>query len=323
MGIFEKSVVGIEFDSTEIRAIHLKGTPGKPRLVTYGRMQLQEGAVKDGKVQSPWLLSEAISNMWEKYGIKCRNVILGINNQDIIVRFAAFPKVPEDKIDNMIRFQSENYIPIPIEETELDYAVLGEDISVAPLQLKVLLVAARKQMLFDYINAMNKARLNVIDIGVSMLSLERLIPISLKNVPLIIVNLSNDFGNIVISDGKKLGFARTFSYNTVVIEAIKNCKIDEKMLETFCEFIAGEIRSSVFYYQNQYPNVNIQEIAITGGLSRINGFTQRLKENLEINVYSFDGLEGFDTNNSKNNTDLFFSADFAVCASLALRGLEE
>jgi len=222
MGIFEKSVVGIEFDSTEIRAIHLKGTPGKPRLVTYGRMQLQEGAVKDGKVQSPWLLSEAISNMWEKYGIKCRNVILGINNQDIIVRFAAFPKVPEDKIDNMIRFQSENYIPIPIEETELDYAVLGEDISVAPLQLKVLLVAARKQMLFDYINAMNKARLNVIDIGVSMLSLERLIPISLKNVPLIIVNLSNDFGNIVISDGKKLGFARTFSYNTVVIEAIKN-----------------------------------------------------------------------------------------------------
>jgi len=95
------------------------------------------------------------------------------------------------------------------------------------------------------------------------------------------------------------------------------------MVETFCEFIAGEIRSSVFYYQNQYPNVNIQEIAITGGLSRINGFTQRLKENLEINVYSFDGLEGFDTNNSKNNTDLFFSADFAVCASLALRGLEE
>ena len=48
MGIFKKSVVGIEIDTTEIRAVNLEGTSDKPRLISYGRQPLNNGIVKDG-----------------------------------------------------------------------------------------------------------------------------------------------------------------------------------------------------------------------------------------------------------------------------------
>lgn len=332
MSIFRKSIVGMEIDSTEIRVVNLQGASDKPMLVTCGRMSLQKGVVKDGRVQNPKLLYKAILQLWEKNNIKCRNVILGLNNQDIIVRFAVFPKVPEDRIDSLIRFQSEDYIPIPLEEIELDYAILGEDSTVQPALFRVLLVAARKEMLFDYISVLQEAKLNVIDIGASMLSLEAIIPNTLKNVPLAIINLSNDAGSIVINDGKEPGFARIFSYNTVIHEIIKEhldnkssseYKMEENKVEALCEYIAEEIRSSVLYYQNQQPDVNLNSFAITGGISCIIGLAKKLTDKLEADVSMFGYLDDINLNYSQNDRSQPYGPDFAVCTSLALRGLEE
>ena len=334
MGIFTKSVVGLEIDSTEIRAVNLEGTPDKPKLISYGRQPLVERIIKDANILEPKLLIEAIIKLWDNNNIKSRDVVLGINNQDVIIRFALIPKVPDNKIKDLIRFQSEDYIPIPIDELELDYAVLGDDNSVDSPQTRVLLVAARKKMLFEYINIMERARLNVLDICESMLTLNRLIPKSLKSSPLVLVNLSNDIGSIVIGDGKEPGFARTFQYNNIVKNVIidylvsnfsSEYIIDDNKLTGFCNFIAGEIRSSVLYYQNLHPDIYVQNVAITGGISQTKGLTQQLSSLLGINVTLFGCLkDGKEINQSyKNHTNKTFSApDFAVCTSLALRGLE-
>jgi type IV pilus assembly protein PilM len=327
MGIFKKSVVGIEIDTTEIRAVNLEGTSDKPRLISYGRQPLNNGIVKDGNILEPKLLVEAIIKLWETNNIRSRDIVLGINNQDVILRFASIPKVPENKIKDLIRFQSEDYIPIPLNEIELDYSVLGDDNSVEPPQTRVLLVAARKKMLFNYINIMQQARLNVLDIGVSMLSLNRLVPKALSDSPLAVINLSNGIGSIVIGDGKEPGFARTFPYNNAMREAIREYLsssastrylMGETKLATISSFLANEISSSVIYYQNKHSDVSVQNLAITGGISQTKGLIQHLGSLLGINVALFGHLE----NGEGNNDNAFSAPDFAVCTSLALRGLE-
>lgn len=327
MGIFKKSVVGIEIDTTEIRAVNLSGSSDKPQLLSYGRQSLKKGIVKDGAVLEPKMLVEAIIGLWETNNIRSRDIILGINNQDVIIRFASIPKVPDNKIGDLIRFQSEEYIPIPFNDIELDYSVLGDDNSIEPPQTRVLLVASRKKILFEYINIIQQARLNVLDIGVSMLSLNRLIPNALNSLPLAVVNLSNDSGSIVIGDGKELGFARTFQYDNAMKDAISEYLssnssseiiMDESKLANVCNFIAGEVRSSVIYYQNQHPDISVQNLAITGGITQANGLILQLSALLGINVTLFGYLKNGEGSNDKS----FYAPGFAVCTSLALRGLE-
>ena len=330
MGVFKKSSVGLEIDSKEIRAVHVTGKPERPYLCTFARFPLNEGIVKDGKVLKENELGVALSTMWARENIKGRDVILGVNNQDIIVRFANFVKVPKDKLDNLIRFQAQEHIPIPIEEVELDYSVIGEESSDEGTFLKILLVAGKKKMLFDFIASLKAAKLNIVDIGASMLSISGILPREICDLPIAVVNLSNDFGNIIILNNGEPGMARTINYHKDIISVVKELNeknpdigydIDDTRMDSICAILASEIRSSVLYFHNQNSNAIFCDIILTGKLSKIKCLAERLKQLTETNVRVVSYNE---SRINLTGVDAFsgHEPDFAICTNLAIRGLE-
>ena len=330
VGVFKKSSVGLEIDSKEIRAVHVTGKPERPYLCTFARFPLNEGIVKDGKVLKENELGVALSTMWARENIKCRDVILGVNNQDIIVRFANFIKVPKDKLDNLIRFQAQEHIPIPIEEVELDYTVIREESNDEGTFLKILLVAGKKRMLFDFIASFKAAKLNIVDIGASMLSVTRLVPKGIYDLPVAVVNLSNDFGNIIILNNGEIGMARTINYNKDIVSIVKELNenkfefgytIENSLLDSICATLADEIRSSVLYYQNQNSNTIFRDIILTGNLARIKNLTERLKQLINANVMIVSQKES-GINLTGLNLASYQEPDYAICTNLAIRGLE-
>ncbi|NLN65850.1 MAG: pilus assembly protein PilM [Clostridiaceae bacterium] len=330
MKLFKRSSIGMEIDSKEIRIVHLKGLPEKPVLCTFAQTSLPEGVVRDGKVYDPERLGRAIAELWEREKIKCRDVILGVNNQDVIIRFAVVPELPKDKLYNLIHFQSMDYIPVPIDEIELDYEVIGHINQESGRQLKLLLVAGRKRMLFDYIKALEAARLNILDISVSMLAMTRIIPNDLRDKPVVLINLSYDFGNIVIMNGNEPGMARTFAYPSGLrpyLSAISGLKGDERVqsheeaVGKISSFIDVEVRSSVQYYKNQYPDLSFQNILVTGTLSKAQGLIHRLRNSVETDISPL-GLSRLENHVLQSTDGAFSSSDYTVCLSLALCGLE-
>lgn len=326
MGIFSRSAVGVEIDSREIRIVHMQGKPERAVMCALARFPLKEGVVMDGKAIKTEELGNALSELWVKAGIKCRDIILGINNQEIIVRFATLPKVPLDKLDNLIRLQSMDYIPIQPEEIELDYTITGETKNEAGSFYKVVLVAGRKKMLFQYIKAFQKAHLNISDITSSMLTLNRLIPKKMLGQPLVIVNLSADFGNIVILDRNEIVIARTFGYphgfrlpESQLLSGSDFTGIPE-VPEVLCNFLAEEIRTSVRYYRNQNAEADFQHFAFTGCISTMEGLVPKMKQLMETNVFLLE-LKELGINQSANSSDIATS-DFSICTCLGISGLE-
>lgn len=328
MKLFSHSAVGMEIDSEEIRIIQMEGKPERPVMKVFARLPLKRGIVEEGRAVKAEELGSALSELWSKAGVGCRDVVLGINNQDIIVRFATLPKVPLDKLDNLIRFQSIDYIPIPVEEIELDYTITGELKNEAGSFYKVLLVAGRKKMLFQFLNAFQKAKLNISDITASMLSMNRLIPKELQGKPLAMMNLSNDFGNIVIMDRGEIGIARTFKYPGEFNPSRPEAAIANgdytpvrQIPDEFCSFLAEEIRSSVRYYRNQNPEADFQHFAFTGCVSRTNGMIPKMKQLLESNVFLLD-LKQLGGNLANDANGMIVASDYSICACLAIHGLE-
>jgi type IV pilus assembly protein PilM len=220
MSLFKvKSAVGLEMDAYEVRAAEVGGTAVKPSLLGLGRAYLPEGVVKDGKVVRPDLLGGIISRLWTDARFKSRNVILGVSNQDVLIRTALIPRCPPDKLDSAIRFQAQDFLPVSINDVELDYIVLDDMAKTQAETIRVLLVAGRRGMLNGFLQAVGAAGLKLIDIDVSLLAMARLARKQAKNQVLAVVHFTKEQAGMAILDNGLPVLARILPVSAAVRHA--------------------------------------------------------------------------------------------------------
>lgn len=325
MNLFKKTAAGVEINSTEIKIIELTGTSKGPRLSAHASIKLPEGTVKDGKIIQSSIVKDSLIKLWSDNKLKNKEVIFGVSNQDVLVRFALFPKVPEEKLSNLIKFQAQEYLPIAIEEVEFDYLIVDEIVTENVPMLKVLLVAARKNMLNTFINVFSEAGLKVKDIDVSNLALLRLLPSGMENKNVIIVNILNAQTNILITNNGKPALSRniSLSLNNDDGDEINNETYSNERVEEIVNLLSSEIRSSVNYFRSQNDNSELTKLFMCGSQELIKKVVRYLKEEIEIDVEVLNPLDTLNISTVKTDLTDFKETDFAVCLSLAKRGLEE
>lgn len=330
MKLLGRSITGLDIGAKEIRAIEISGSLNKSVIRNIAKISLPEGAVREGKITDPEKVGEVISELWKKNKMHSKDVMLGINNTDVIIRFALLPRIPKDKLAKMIRFQAPDYIPFPLEEVEFDYSIISETENEEGEFYNVLIVAARKDMLAGFLKAMNHARLNVYDIKSSALIMDKLLPEKNRNDMNVLVNLDSEICNILIMDNNKPAFARTVILGWNINNNGK-LDINDGKVEEAKEYISKEIRSSIAYYQSQNINSAISKVYLTGCAVLRKEIADELIKSIGARVEllrPYDYLFGkFKEQNkfahAKTDTGSDVAAEFAVALGLAFHGLKE
>jgi type IV pilus assembly protein PilM len=329
MAIFgKKSVVGIELDSNEIRAVELSGETGKPRLTAWGRVPLPEGAVNDGQIVSVDAVREALNTLKVSSGIGQSEVLLGVLNQGVLVRLANYPMVEKEKQDGMIRMQAQDFMPLPLNTVILDYAVVSPDDAE---QLEVLLVAGRRDMIGSFVNAFSDTRWKMKDIDVSALVLTRVMPTEMIGKTVAVVDLANGMTGLMISAQGMPRLVRLLSVRlgelakmkgTSVQDILERTSANDDEITKWLESLTNEIRSSINYYHGQQSKHRVESILLTGRGSRLRGLKEALSVGLGMPVDAAEPFYhgGIDTHRDDVITQE--AADFSAAISLALRGLE-
>ena len=160
-----KSVIGCEVTTNEIRAVEIAKENGAYKILAMGYMPLEEGIIGEAFIRDSIAFNDALTQLIASGNFQTTDVAIGVNNENVLMRYATFPKVDNDKLRNMILLQAQEFIPIPIQEMEVDFVVAGEteDEEGNP-QVNVMLIAARKQMLEGYINLFTVSKLQVQEI---------------------------------------------------------------------------------------------------------------------------------------------------------------
>jgi len=333
-----KTAIGLEIDTGAARAVEFTGKASSPNLTGLGSIVLPEGAVKEGLILEPELVGNALLKLWQNARFKERSVILGISNQGVLVRHMTVPQVAPDKLKNLIRFQAQEHLPIPIESVVLDYLVLGDAVSNSgddQNKLEVLLVAARRDMLEKFLRCLEIARLEPFDIDVSSISLINLLPQKAKDINVALVNIANGLNSILISEGGQPRLARLgmvkisdltdslgYALNDINLGQINNDSKSSEILTRWIEQMAVEIRSSLTYYQDQLGASRVEGILLCGRGALIPGINEQLEDNLELPVRSFNPLDAYaPARKSMIGTD-FDAIEFTISAGLGIRGLE-
>lgn len=332
MALFKSGVIGLDLSCKQIKFVELGGTVSDPKIINYGKTLTTSDTIKDGKVVDIRKFADVLDDLWKSFNIKSRDIVLGIGNNDVVIRFVNLPKMPLDRLGNLIRFQIGDFMPVTIEEFEIDFSVISESITESGTMSNVLIVAARKKMLYNFIEAFNINKHRITDIKSSVLVMDKLVPEEHTDDVSVVVNITIENCNILIMNKKTPMFARSTAFKQSMDDDI-NLLINsgagtegsdmDRAVNTVVSFIGEEIRTSISYFQSQNLSVVINKVFLLGCISKHNkvyeGILEQMGSSLEIvNPYeemflSVKNTQSFDVNPS----------EYALALSLALHGLEE
>lgn len=178
MGIFSLGKggvpVGLDIGSNSVYAAQLKPAGAQYSLTRYGSIRIPMGAVVEGEIVDAEAVAHSISQLWRKAGLTEKRVITGVANQKVVVRMVEFPWMEKSELDGALRFQAQDYIPIPIEEAILDFEIVGEYTNVNDERMvEVLLVAAQRDMISSQLSAIERAGLKPLIIDAAAFAIVR------------------------------------------------------------------------------------------------------------------------------------------------------
>lgn len=318
-----KSVIGCEVTTNEIRAVEIAKEDGKYKILAMGYMPLEEGIVEEGFIRDADRFNEAIMKLMESGNFQTVDIAIGVNNENLLMRFASFPKVDQDKLRSMVLLQAQEFIPIPIQEMEVDYVVAGEtrdDDDVA--QVNVMLLAARRQMLEGYINIFTASRLRVQEIDSSLLAYCRGINPICNGIKYGVVNLTDDVLNFIVVQGEEISMVRSITIpekmQNSVNSIFKNSRTEEyseEETEAVASFVTQETSSTISYYAMQ-NNIPLEKIYFITNTSAANKILSAMSENIYVPI---ETPQFYPELQATSDTNI---GEFASCIGVAISSLE-
>ncbi|WP_331457673.1 type IV pilus assembly protein PilM [Desulfosarcina widdelii] len=334
-------LIGLDIGSRSIKAAEISETKKGKTLERFGIIDIAPGLIEDGAINNAEQVSDTIRQLFKNYGIKGSNVALSVGGYSVIVKKINVQSMSEDQLQDTISFEAEQYIPFDIADVNLDFQILGENES-NPNQMSVLLVAAKKEMVNDYVNLAQMAGLTPCVIDVDAFALQNIYefnatPEKNENIALIDIGASKTSLNIL--KGQTSVFMRDVSLGcgqiNQKISSLIDCSIEEaeqiKFGEQSEKITAGdlsdiissvvsdwctEIRRALDFFYSTYPDDQIKRIILSGGGGNIKEFRQLLSVETSAEVATINPFEGFYID--ENRFDVEFLKRIAPQASISM-----
>lgn len=304
------SVVGLDIGSQSIHVAQVTVSRGSSSVVNFGGVELPHGAVREGEILDVDAVSAAIKQLMASTGIKEKKVWVGVANQRVVVRQIDVPYVEEAELRSSLRFQVQEYIPIPVEDAELDFHVLEEIAGEGGSRmLRLLLVAAHKDMVASHIEAAIEAGLKPTGVDLNSFALLRSLAgdRALSEGGEVLIDVGAGVTNIVVHDDGVPRFVRILVLGGQDItdalasglgispEDAEAAKIatgmigggddaTDRIIQERADQFIDEVRGSLDYYQAQSGSARITRVVLAGGGSKLAGLVDRLGDVLRLPV---------------------------------------
>lgn len=150
---------GLDISDLAIRIIQLKKRRGGFKLISWGETEIRPDLIENGEIKNEnkfaELLKQSIKNIKGKK-IKTRNAIVSLPEKKAFLAIVQMPTMKKEELQSAITFQAENYIPLPVNETYLDFQVFPVS-SKTKDRCEVLLVAFPKKIIDQQLVVLKKA----------------------------------------------------------------------------------------------------------------------------------------------------------------------
>jgi type IV pilus assembly protein PilM len=166
-----RSIVGLNIEPGSVTAV--QGPGSRVAVERAAAASLAPGVVREGEVVDVATLADVLRDLFAEHKLSKR-VRLGVANQRIVMRTIDLPPLPDEKqLASAIRFQAQDHIPMPLDQAVLEYHSLGRVETIHGPRTRVVLVAARRDMIERLLEAARQAGLRPIGIDLAAFAMVR------------------------------------------------------------------------------------------------------------------------------------------------------
>ena len=152
-------------------------------------------------------LAQVIRKLHSEARISRKEVVVSLPEPLVFTRTVKFPLLTDAEVASAVKWEAEQYIPIPVNEAILQHQILEKKETATPPEVLVLLVAAPRTLIEKYLKVVSLAGLNVIAAETQLMALCRALAPQKKTV--MIVDFGAKSTNIAISKNTQLVFSRS------------------------------------------------------------------------------------------------------------------
>lgn len=299
--------VGLDIGSKTIKIVELgkEGSSWKLRasgIVGYTGNSPER--MKDGKEAG--VLAQTIKKLHKEAKISTKNVAIALPEAQVYTRIVKFPLLTDSEIASAVRWEAEQYIPIPINDAIVQHQIIERKQDTTPPQAYVLLVAAPKDLVGKYAKIVEHAGLRLNAVETELIALTR--SLAPENQTVLIVDFGAKSTDIAIGKNEQLTFSRSIptageAFTRAVAQGLgvekqqaeqykktyglQSSQLEGKVraaLDPVFRMVADEMKKAMHFYQIEEKGESPSSAILSGGTAGMPEAASTLTKMLGLEV---------------------------------------
>lgn len=341
-----KLTLGVDIGSSSVKMVLLRETKRGYKLQSFGMALLPDEAIVDGALMSSSVVVEALQELLSAQRISHKEAATSVSGHSVIVKNIALPQMTQHELDESIQWEAEQYIPFDIQDVNIATHILHSTEATAAGQMDVVLVAAKKDLVNDYVGVIAEAGLQPMVVDVDAFAVQNACELSYGFDPeetVVLINAGASVTNLNIVSGGMTAFTRdiTLGGNLFTEEIQKQLNVSfeeaealklggragedadslvpqevQRVIAQVSEQVAGEIQRSLDFYAASSQGGGYQRIYLSGGTAKVPSLARALEERAGVPVEILNPFKGIEVD--ERRFDPVYLAEVAPMAAVAV-----
>lgn len=338
-------LLGVDIGSHAVKIVQVQAREEVVRLLSLGQAPVPREAFSEGRVGKPELVAGSIRELTSQLRLKEKLAAGAISGYEVMIKKIELPTMTEEELETRMNSELGQYIPYNIEEVDVDYQVLGMSKDRAN-QMDVLLVAAKRESVSDYVDLIRMSGLEPVVVDVDFFSLSNALEATYgvmeNTVALLDIGATKAIMNIVsrgipvftrgisigggqITDGiKEICGVPYEDAERIKLGEVRDGVLRKDVEGVFAQVVRSwinECKRAIDFYYSNYPEKKIEKIFLSGGSSGIPGIDKVFNEHLGIETEIFNPISKlqYDTKVFDPTYLEHIGSQMAIALGLALR----
>jgi len=335
--------VGLDIGSKTIKVVELAKEHSKWKLRASGVVGysgVTPEKMKGDKDIAP--LAAVVKKLHKEARISSKEIALALPEAQVYTRSIKFPLLTDNEIASAVKWEAEQYIPIPLEEAVVQHQILARREDVSPPEVLVLLVAAPRTLVEKYQRLMQMAGLTLVVLETELMAISR--ALAPEDQTVMIVDFGARSTNIAIAKEGKLGFSRSIAtggdaFTRAVAQGLgidlrqaeeykRTYGLSSKHLEgkvkgaldTVFRLVVEEMRKAIQFYQSEEQGDAPTSLVVSGGTAGMPEAVSVLTKQLGIEVMIGNPFIKVNVDPQAAKSLSGYAPLYSIAVGLALRG---
>lgn len=344
--------MGIDIGTGQIKIVELQKNRGNFELKNYAVLNIAVDSEEVIQTSSLNMLEGdvilRIKNLIKQAGIIGKEVVMSISSFSAFSTLIEMPKMPEHELAKAIEFEARRYIPIPLREVHLDWAIIGDKKKESVDNLnrgktaekyEILLVALPNDLLKKYEKISFSIGIKLKSLELETFALTRALIGDTPN-PMLLVDLGKrsttlsivEQGVVLLSKNLDIGgneisrgISRALNISFERAETMKHSmeltgdNSLKKVVSMTLDIIISEINRLLDIYFQKHQK-KAEKIILTGGMSNLKGFGEYFQTKLNLPIEKGNPWRNINYPKVLEPALTDLASVLSVAVGLALRG---